>query len=247
MRPGPGEVRSRVAQAGDAEVHQLDVVTRLEHHDVLRLHVTMHDIRPVSGLQPLGDLGGEPDRAGQVEPPVALDHLVEHAALQPLHDDEHAAVFGLVEVVDQGDARIPPLVQARHQLGLLLEARDEAFLAGEVAPEDLQGHLPADAELLGQVHGPHAAAPGLALDAIAPLDDAAQEGIGPLARPAHGGAVLRTDLDVVRIVGLADGAVLHRELLMPIESPTVSLTQTRAGNTFSWQPARSCREVRALC
>ncbi len=203
----------------------------------------MDDVGAVGGLEPLGDLGGEPDGPGQVERPVSLDHLAQDAALQPLHDDEQGAVFRLVEVVDQGDPGIAPLVQTRHELGLLLEARLEAVVAGEIAAEDLQGDLPADAELLGQVHGAHPATTQLALDAIPALDDAAQEWIGPLPGPAHGRAVLRAHLDVVRVIGLADRAKLHRMVLIADRVPALSLTRNPRRKYVLLAPAADLPEA----
>ena len=54
--PGP----TRLAQAGDAKVHQFDIVGRVENHDVLRLDVSMDDARPVRSLQAFRDLRCQP-------------------------------------------------------------------------------------------------------------------------------------------------------------------------------------------
>ena len=61
-----------------------------------------------------------------------MDDLAENSALQPLHDDEQAAVLGLVEVVDERDSGVALLVQRRHELGLLPEPRYEPLVPSKV-------------------------------------------------------------------------------------------------------------------
>ena len=118
--------------------------------------------------------------------------------------------------MDERDSGIAFLVQRRHQRGLLPEPRDESVVPGEVRAQDLQCDSPANAELLGQVHSAHAALTQFALDSIPALDDAPDEWIGTLAGPAHHRAILRTYTDIVRIIGLANGAILHRVLVRAI-------------------------------
>ena len=105
----------------------------------------MYHACAVRGFEALSDLRGQSNRARKPKRALPLNDLVETATLEPLHDDEEAAVFGLVEVMDDGDVRIPLFVQRGDELGLLSKSLDEPFVTGEVPAENLQRDFTADA------------------------------------------------------------------------------------------------------
>ena len=82
---------------------------------------------------------------------LAMHQVGQRAALDEGHGDVGVA-FRLAEVVDRQNVN---MLQLGDQLGFLLEAAGELGVAGEVARQDLECHLPVDAGLVGLIHRGH--------------------------------------------------------------------------------------------
>ena len=187
-----------VAQLRDAEVEDLHEVlarARLHDHDVAGLHVAVDDPGVVRlGERPedlLADLGDAPlgERAGLAE------HGREVLAGDVLHREVEApaGVVDLAEVEDPDRVRVG---EARDDPRLVEEAVDRAGLAGEVAPQDLEGERLAHPDVLGPVDRAHAALADERDEPVAIRDDAVHEpaGAGEVGRLAQVGAAARAEV-----------------------------------------------------
>ncbi len=156
-----------VAEQGDAEVGELDVLAvALEQH-VRGLHVPVHDALRVHGGEPLGDLGTHPGGRRGVEGSLAQPG-VEVAAGDELHHEVRVAVL-VVEcgVVERDERRAAERGEGVH---LRLGPGTFAVVDGP-DPEDLDGDLAAELLVDGAVDGGHAAVPERAGDAVPAAED----------------------------------------------------------------------------
>ena len=154
-----------IAGARDAEVHDLDGPVAVDH-DVLRLDVAVHDAAAMREVDRGEQLQRDRDRLVAAEAAAPADEVLERLALHVLHDDVVRAV-DLAPVVD-GDQVL--LVEARCGLGLAAEALDERRVAEVAREQDLDGDVPAEGEVLAQIHIGHAAAAELAHHAVPAAD-----------------------------------------------------------------------------
>ena len=120
---------------------------------------------------------GDAEGAGRIEGPLLVEHLVDGAPLEQLHDHEAGAVR-VVEVpvvVDHHDVRVGEL---RERGGLEQESLLELGVRLAVAErrvQNLQRDPSSERLLLGDVDRPHPAAAEDRLDAVLPADDLAHE------------------------------------------------------------------------
>src|SRR4028119_2035794 len=111
-----------------------------------------------------------PPRAGRAGRPLGLRRaslvqpLLERAARDVLHRDVAGAVVDLAPVVDLHDVRGGEPRGARR---LAPEALVELLVAGVLAPQDLQRHVPVQDLVVGQKDLRHATAPPGARDGVA--------------------------------------------------------------------------------
>ena len=144
-----------VDPAGEAEVEELHPAVR-EHHDVLRLEVPVDDAGGMGGGESRGELAGDRRRLGACEAPVRPpgEELGERRAVVVGHGEKTLALV-LADLVDGPDVR---MVQGGRGLGLAAEAG----LVGRarIAPltEELEGDLPTQLDVLGEIDDAHAAA-----------------------------------------------------------------------------------------
>ena len=173
----PGFVsRCRPARAArDAEVQHLDEVrlaVARDEEDVLGLEIAVDDAGGVRGGQRAADL--DRDLAGPVRVEAALvrQHVGEIDPVEVLHDEVGAAVVGRAEVHHVDDVG---MADARGGARLAPEPLDQLLLRRVVRVQDLDRDDLADLDVLGGVHGPHAALADLAQHAVAVVDHAADE------------------------------------------------------------------------
>ena len=144
-------------EPGDAEVAQLHQALRRDQ-DVARLHVTVHDPGLVRGGQRgrgLGDQGGGLVRGQRALPSYQLGEVL---GLDVLH--HQPVLAGLLDQVE--DDHHVLVVEHRRDLRLAAHAIEVGLaLAG------LGGHLTLQQEVLSEPYLAHAAAPDLALEAVA--------------------------------------------------------------------------------
>ena len=152
----------RVARPGlgETEVQDLDLALGGDLH-VGGLEVAVDDALLVGGLERLGDLGR--DLQGLVDRELApLQPLGEVLAFDELQRQEGRAL-GLLESVDRGDVRV---VEGGEKLGLPLEPGQPLGILGDLARQDLDGHVAVEVRVGGAVDLAHAPGAQRRRDAI---------------------------------------------------------------------------------
>ena len=123
--------------------------------DVVGLDVAVDDVALVRGPQGLGHLERHGRRRAGGERAALDDTVLQGAPWQILHRDVVSPVLGLAPVEDRDDVRVREGCGA---LGLTLEALDELLVAGVAAAHHLEGHVPIEDVVVGQVYVGHATA-----------------------------------------------------------------------------------------
>jgi hypothetical protein len=161
-------------RARDPEVRHHRLVAFQQ--DVFRLDIAVDDAVRVGVAQGAQHLEGDPH--GLVERQLALAHesLPEGFALHVGHGVPQPA-RGLARVVHGEDVRV---LQPSGDLDLPEESL-RAERGGELGAQDLERHGPIVPEVAGEIHGGHAAAAELALDAIA-IGQGGREEVGRLGQ-----------------------------------------------------------------
>ena len=167
--------RARLGHLGgaaprDPEVGHLHVPVRADDH-VVRLDVAVDDLVPVRFGERAQDLPRELDRRQRRSGPLADEQLLERRPVEVLHRDVVGAV-DLAAVVDPDDVR---MVQPGGVPRLPFESLDELVVARVALVQDLQRDLPPELLVLGQVHVGHPARAEPALDAVAPVEEGADQ------------------------------------------------------------------------
>jgi hypothetical protein len=145
-------------------------------------------------------------------------HRAQRVALEVLHRDEQRPAGVLPEVVDADGVGVAELGR---QLGLGVEAPDQAGVGRQLGPQDLDRDLALERDLLAAIDRAHAALAELGGDAVAPGDLAADQVTGGGARRwrgqvlvgrlgGGGGAAARAAEPGVRIVVGTAMRTLHR-------------------------------------
>jgi len=129
---------------------------------VLRLDVAVDHPVPVGIVQRARHLLGDPDRLRHRELLLAGEPVAQGLPFDIGHDVEEGAVrlAGVEQGQDVG------MLQIGRELDLGQEPLGPDH-GGELGAEDLQGHPPGVADVLGQVDGGHSAGADFALQAVA--------------------------------------------------------------------------------
>ena len=135
----------------------------LVEQDVRRLHVAVDEPLRVRGVERVGDLRGDRDRARRLERALATQQRLQVGPVDVAHRDEEAAV-GLARLVDRDDVRV---VEARGEPRLAEHPLAEPFVVGEALAQQLQGDRALEPHVERAVHLAHAAAPGKSADLVA--------------------------------------------------------------------------------
>ena len=167
-----------VGQAGDAEIGDLHVVTRLDH-DVGGLDVAMDDAMAVGEVERLRDLRSQGGRAVHRQSPRRVQLAVQAHAVDELHG-QVAHPIELADVVDGHDVGV---LEPGGDHGFALEAVHEIGLAEPGRGQALQ------ADGLDRDHAVQRAVPGLVDRAERPGTQRLHDLVTPgdLVRHAHGG------------------------------------------------------------
>ena len=206
--PRVGEARGLGRHvAGDAEVehlHEVRLAVARDQEDVLGLEIAVNDAAPVRGPERATDLDRDAHHPRRVELSLVGQDVREVHALEVLHDEVRASVLGRAEVGHVDDVGVP---DARGGAGLASKPLHELLVSGVLTPEDLHRDALSDLDVLGPVHGAHAAGADAVADPVAVLDDPADEGLPHAGRGAGGGPALGLARGVrVRLVFLCVGA-----------------------------------------
>ena len=191
-RPRDGEPRD-VGGARDAEVHQVGR-PREVHHDVLGLHVAVHDALRVRLPEGAQDLAGESDGVARGQGTTASDEGLEAVPLDVFHREELDA-FGFAQVVDAHHVLVG---DAAREDELLLQAQDGVGVA--FGAQGLEGDDLVELAIAGLVDAAHASFAQDAQDLVPAGEHAAQRALAGAAsgggrrEAVHGEGELRGDL-----------------------------------------------------
>ena len=141
-------MRLRIRALGDAKIHHHHGALRALQHDVLRLHVAMHDARTMRRVQREGCLTQDADGLQYAEAAVALDHRGQAIALDERHGEIHEAA-ALAHRVDGNHVRMSQLGDG---FRLALKPFEQHLVHHEVAANGLDGDLALQALVIGDVH-----------------------------------------------------------------------------------------------
>lgn len=162
---GPGGVRDGAHRAHEAEVGDLDPAV-VPYQDVLRLHVAVHEPRPVRGAERGEDRLQDVQRGPRLEGAAIAQHVAQRAARDVLHRQVDVLPLGtLVEDRDHIGMREPG-----HRLGLADEALDERGVGRQRRVHHLEGEHPVQPGVHGPVDRGHAAHGDAGIDAVAAVE-----------------------------------------------------------------------------
>ena len=113
--------------------------------EVGRLDVAVHQPATVGVVKAAARLEPHLQRLGRRGPEAAVDLALEAAALEQLGDEERRAAV-VAPVVDQQHVGV---AQGGGDLGLGLEAAEEGVVGGQGRVQHLDGHLPAEDDVVG--------------------------------------------------------------------------------------------------
>ncbi|MEY2512728.1 MAG: hypothetical protein QOJ89_86 [bacterium] len=152
---------ARRCQPRQAEVRQERAVAGADE-DVRRLDVAVHEADRMCRAERVGDLREDRDDAPRRQA-LGRHKLAQVGPLDEAHRDERHAV-AVAGVVDGDDVRV---IEHRGDARLVLEAPPRLVVAEQRGRDDLQRDGPLQRQLRRAVDGPHAAAAGERVDAVA--------------------------------------------------------------------------------
>ena len=125
------------------------------------LYIPVDDVLGVRHIQTIGNLGADGEQSFQFQRTPA-DAVFQGLAIQKLHHDEPLSIVtgNLVDGADIG------MAQRRGGPSFTPKALQRLRIVGDVVGQKLQGHKPAEHEVLGLVHHTHASATQLFQDTI---------------------------------------------------------------------------------
>ncbi len=159
---GDGEPRVALRGARDAEIRHHRTARRPIEHDVVRLHVAMHDALRVRICQRIGHTREQPPRFADRQPWLAHQTLREALSVNERHDEVDDA-FSLVHGVDRDDAGVGEL---RRGLRLAQKALAHIRVEGEFRREHLDRDTAIQTQIGRAIHDRHPAPPDLRVDEI---------------------------------------------------------------------------------
>lgn len=157
----PRTRKQRILVAGDAEIHELQATVPAEDQ-VFGLVVPVDDAQCMRRLEGAEALD-EDQRSALTVHGRPGQHLGKHFPVRELHGHEWAEVLLLPYVEDHDHIGV---VEPRRDLRLLPESRQDLFLGDVPAMDQLDGHLPLERRILGQVDDPHGAPPQFSEDSV---------------------------------------------------------------------------------
>ena len=181
----PGAVRP-FSQLREPEIQHLDVlcaVAAVDHHQVLRLEIAMHDARVVRLGQARTNLDEQPGRAREGPRPVSAQQRCQVVPLDVFHHQVERVV-ALPEVEGLDDIGMIELAD-----GLRLQAEPAQHLrfCGGIGRQHLHRRGLPEVKVLDSIDDPHASGPDALADTVAVVDDPAEPGIRGGERRGHRG------------------------------------------------------------
>ncbi len=161
----------RLERPCDSEVRDLGAPVGVDQH-VLRLHVPVHELGGVRGLERAPDLDRIRHRLGHRQPSQPPDAVLERLAVDVLEDDVGSAVV-LARVDDGHDVR---MVQPGDGAGLAPEALELIGVVRDVPVHQLDRHPALERGVERPVHARHPAGPDLLVEPVALADERADHG-----------------------------------------------------------------------
>ena len=141
-----------VANAGDAEIHDLAIAVA-QHHEIGGLDVAMDDAAAVRVSQAIAGLHDVSQLFYDGDLPVAGDDLIERLAVEELHHQIGIALM-IAQVIDDDDVGV---LQHAGGFGLTVEALEQVGILGKAAGHHLDGDDALDEVIHRLVHDAHAA------------------------------------------------------------------------------------------
>jgi len=157
-------------EAGEAEVHDDDLAAPIDHH-VGGLQIAMEHAFFVRGGKSGAELARGLDALIGGQAADAAEERAEILAIHKLHGDVVEA-FGLADVVHAADIGMRDLAG---DADLIVETREDAFIAGCDFREKLEGDGLAEGEVCGAIDFAHAAAAEESGDAVTAADNGSGE------------------------------------------------------------------------
>ncbi len=173
-----GHARRVVVAHGQRDPEIRDEGLPVLQEDVGGLDVAMDDAVPVRVVDCRRDLADEADRIGNGDVPLAVQSVSERAP----GDEGHHVVRRAVDLAGVDKAEDVRVLETRDRLNLAQEPVD-ADVRRDVGVDHLDRDLALVLQVVRQMDGRHAAAPELALQAVAIRQGRAVDG----ASRAHGG------------------------------------------------------------
>ena len=152
---GPRQVFLPSGRSRDPEIRQERVSLPIDHH-VGRLEIPVHDSLPVRVVERPGQLTKDVEKLVPRHAALLL-HLLQRATLEISHDDVGRVVLP-VEIVDRKKVGV---LESCDETGLALESLPERAVVEDVRVDDLDGHVPIHAGLIGSEYRGHSARPDL--------------------------------------------------------------------------------------
>jgi hypothetical protein len=140
----------------------------------VRLDVAVDDPVPVCETERLEHLERVRDRLADGERTSGEDELLQAPALDDFHGDV-VRPLGLTAVVDRDDVGMR---EPRRGLCLAAEPLDEELVVRVTVVQDLDGDAAPELLVLGQIDVRHAARAELPEDAVAPVEERVDQGVG---------------------------------------------------------------------
>ena len=103
---------------------------------------------------------------------MSLDEMLERPPFEQLHHEELLPVV-FADVIDRADVRV---IQRRRRTSLALKALRRRRVPQQLRRQELDGHLPAEADIFAAVHDAHAT-PAKALEDPVMRDGLAKHGV----------------------------------------------------------------------
>jgi hypothetical protein len=139
----------RPSKARYLESHELDRILGADQH-VLGVERAVDEHETVGGLEAVGDLEGQPQRAFDGQRPPLVDHISQALPGEGLQHQEGAVARRAVAVVHDGHVGADPGDGARDRQ-LAPEAVDHLVIELDADGQELEGHLRSRLPVVGDV------------------------------------------------------------------------------------------------
>ena len=197
----PRESVRAIGHLGDSEIEYLDevlVVAPANQKNVLRLEVAVHDARVMGCAECQTDLAGDVYRSAFGETLHGVDGVDEVEALEALHHKIGRTVGERTEVVDVDDVFVADVGRA---FSFAPEPREHFLVSDVLASEHFDREGLVEPRVGRSVNQAHPAFAEQSFNAVAVVDERADQGVGRSRDTRVSTAVLRVVADPSRATG----------------------------------------------